>query len=501
MGTSSSMASVISWTTRASTRVAARLRGASRSSSSWIWRSMRDSKASSRRRRSMRIMANLIRSAAVPCMGRVDGHVHRLGAHARIAAVQLRQVAPASEQRHDVPRLPSLLDRAIQEGPHTGVGVEVLLDEGPRLVQAHVGLARQALRPHAVDDAEVDGLGTTAEHRRDALGGDLEDPRGGGPVDVLRPPGRPRGAPRRRTGGPAAAARSGCSRPRGTASRPRARTPCGSPGPSRSGSGCSAGWGRWTTGDPWPSPVWWKEVWTRPVSRIDGRGKRIHVGALQLGERSVLEHHRRKLMVRGEFQQRALVRRVPRALGRLLGAPSPEGLVELQVSKRSLPRCAVERMLNSSPGKRVDPLLHLVRPPAQIRGDVREELRVEPDAAVLHAREDRDERHLHLAEDVLHLPLDELGLDVLPQAHRDVGVLAGVGGHVGNRHLGHRDLVLALADQVRCRHLPDPEPTHRHLVEVVGAAARIDAPSRRPSCRRRRPGPRRRAARARAGRT
>ena len=74
--------------------------------------------------------------------------------------------------------------RGFDEQPHAGIGGEIPVDEGRRFLDGDADLPRQRARAHAVDDAEVDGLGPAAHVRGDVGLVDAGDQRRRAPVHV-----------------------------------------------------------------------------------------------------------------------------------------------------------------------------------------------------------------------------------------------------------------------------------------------------------------------------
>ena len=73
---------------------------------------------------------------------------------------------------------------------------------------------------------------------------------------------------------------------------------------------------------------------------------------------------------------------------------------------------------------------------------------IEADAGLLHLFEDRDQRDLDALEEVPGCRLCELRRQQISQAPGDIGILAGIAGHILDRHLTHRALAPARADEV-----------------------------------------------------
>ena len=84
----------------------------------------------------------------------------------------------------------------------------------------------------------------------------------------------------------------------------------------------------------------------------------------------------------------------------------------------------------------------------------------------LHARQHRDERHLHLVEQAQQ-PIATFRRQLLAhnahQAQGTDGIGSGVGGGLLDRHLIHADLLLALAEQLPDLGHLDAEPVARQL--------------------------------------
>ncbi len=93
---------------------------------------------------------------------RVDRGALGALAHGAVLRIDLRQVQPPTEQRLDIALLGGLGAGALHVGEHAGVAGEIAVDVLLRLLSADVDLLGQAEGAHAVDQAEVDGLGAAA---------------------------------------------------------------------------------------------------------------------------------------------------------------------------------------------------------------------------------------------------------------------------------------------------------------------------------------------------
>ena len=80
------------------------------------------------------------------------------------------------------------LEDAVDPAAHAREGGEVAVDEVARLEDGQPRLAREALRSHAVEQAEVHGLGLAPHRAVDVFRGHAEDDRGRGGVDVAALP-------------------------------------------------------------------------------------------------------------------------------------------------------------------------------------------------------------------------------------------------------------------------------------------------------------------------
>src|SRR5439155_23911985 len=101
--------------------------------------------------------------------GRVRGGALAEGADVVVAVLELRNIAPPSEQCLDIPLLARLGHSAIQPGPHTREPREVLLDEPFRVILRDAELTGQGERPLPVDRAKVDRLRAGSHFRRDLV--------------------------------------------------------------------------------------------------------------------------------------------------------------------------------------------------------------------------------------------------------------------------------------------------------------------------------------------
>src|ERR1044072_2160086 len=117
------------------------------------------------------------------------------GANTEIAVAQLRDVAPAPEERLDEAARARLFDRLFQPGAHTGKALEILFDESLRLLERDPELARQRQCALPVNRREVDRLRAGARLSRDARLRNAEDQGGGRAGGVA---GAPRRGARRR---------------------------------------------------------------------------------------------------------------------------------------------------------------------------------------------------------------------------------------------------------------------------------------------------------------
>ena len=101
-----------------------------------------------------------------------------------VLVLQLRNVAPATEQRLDVTPGAGFRHRAVEPCPHARKARKVLLNERLRLVERDAELPGQGERPLPVDRAEVDGLGAGAHLGRHVSLWHTEDQRRGLAMDV-----------------------------------------------------------------------------------------------------------------------------------------------------------------------------------------------------------------------------------------------------------------------------------------------------------------------------
>src|SRR2546425_12095159 len=115
---------------------------------------------------------------------RVGGRALPEGADVEVLVLELRNVAPAAEQRLDKALVAGLGHRAVEPRAHSLEPLEVLHDELGRLLLGDAELARQRERTLAVDGGEVDGLGPRPHVGRHLVLGDAEDDRGRLTVDV-----------------------------------------------------------------------------------------------------------------------------------------------------------------------------------------------------------------------------------------------------------------------------------------------------------------------------
>ena len=118
----------------------------------------------------------------------LDGGVHgvalRQGADGGVLRIDVREEAPASEERLHIPVLPGERDAFVDEGTDGGEGGEVAVDQLLGLFPAQVQPLGEAEGGDAVHDAEVRRLGPAALFARDFLHGDVEDAGGRGGMDI-----------------------------------------------------------------------------------------------------------------------------------------------------------------------------------------------------------------------------------------------------------------------------------------------------------------------------
>jgi hypothetical protein len=110
----------------------------------------------------MRIIASLIKSAAVPCGALGEA------AQVEVLAVNVGDGTHPPEERRNFHVTPRLIERAVSELSHPAVLFEVGSDELRRFFLVDADLLRMPERREPVHDAEIDGLGPAA-----VLGGDL----------------------------------------------------------------------------------------------------------------------------------------------------------------------------------------------------------------------------------------------------------------------------------------------------------------------------------------
>src|SRR5690554_3857563 len=94
--------------------------------------------------------------------GCVDGGALGVLATLRVARLDFRKIEPASEHGLDVTLLAREFPSAIHVGAHTGITLEVAVHVLLRLRPADAELLAETERGHAVDQAEVNGLGHPA---------------------------------------------------------------------------------------------------------------------------------------------------------------------------------------------------------------------------------------------------------------------------------------------------------------------------------------------------
>src|SRR5688572_22643906 len=123
--------------------------GTSTTSSSWTCRMRRARGSWAASQSATPIIARLMMSAAVPC----------IGALLRIAGVDVGQVQPAAEHGSDVAEPPRAVARRIHVAAHARVALEVAVDVSLGLAAFEAELLREPEGGHSIDQSEVDGLG------------------------------------------------------------------------------------------------------------------------------------------------------------------------------------------------------------------------------------------------------------------------------------------------------------------------------------------------------
>ena len=171
--------------------------------------------------------------------------------------------------------------------------------------------------------------------------------------------------------------------------------------------------------------------------RIDHRLQRVGVGRAKLGQLAPVEHEPRAFDALGrEPLELVHVGRIMAALA-LAAALQAEPSVEhvAQLLRRADGEGAARRF--------VDALFELRDLFGEFAAELGEIVAIDLHAAALHPADDRDQRLV----DALVDPLGMLGrharLEALPQAKRDVRVLAGIFGGFLERHLVEGDLLRA----------------------------------------------------------
>ena len=120
--------------------------------------------------------------------GALDGGVHghpltELLAHL-VGLGQLGDEAAAAQLGGDEALLVGGLDDLVQVAVDVGVAVQVTVDIGLGLGAGNMQVLGQGMLPHAVHDAEVDGLGLLAKLHRDVVLVYAEDAGGGVGMDI-----------------------------------------------------------------------------------------------------------------------------------------------------------------------------------------------------------------------------------------------------------------------------------------------------------------------------
>ncbi len=112
-------------------------------------------------------------------------------------------------------------------------------------------------------------------------------------------------------------------------------------------------------------------------------------------------------------------------------------------------------------------------------GDVGQDVGVDSDAGHFHIGQNRHQGHFHVLEQVPQVGvIAKLIFQQTRQSNRHVRVGAGVRCNRFDGHLGHGDLVAALADEFRDGLHLDTQPGPRDVLQVEGATRRLQQPGR-----------------------
>jgi len=109
----------------------------------------------------------------------------------------------------------------------------------------------------------------------------------------------------------------------------------------------------------------------------------------------------------------------------------------------------------------------------EVFGQPAQPVDVHADPPHLHAREDRDERHLHRVHELGQADLAQPLREHRVGHARDVGILAGIGDRLLQGDLRESGPVLALADHLIEGDALVVEKIESDLVQVVGALGRV----------------------------
>ena len=351
--------------------------------------------------------------------------------------------------------------------PHAGIAREIQLDILRCGGAIDAELARQAEGRHAVDQAEVDGLGRTALVGADLVGGDAEYFGGGGAVDVLVGGERAQqslitrqvrhdpqfdlrviGRQQQMAGGRDESLADAPSL--GTADRDVLQVGIGrTQAPGRRHRLVVRGV-------------------HAPRRGVDLQRQFLGVGRAQLGERAILEDQFGQGVFEGQFLEHVLGGR--RLAGRRLAQYRDLQLLE-QDLLQLLGRFEVEIL----PGLALRLCRELDEAHGQLAALLLQHRAVDEHAAALHALQYRHQRLLDL---LVEPGQRRHGLELRPQflvqPQRDVGVFRGVLGRSLDAHLVEADLLGALAGDVLEMNGADAEVFRGHRVHVVARRRAVE---------------------------
>ena len=398
-----------------------------------------------------------------PLHWRIDRHPLRRLPHLTVLAVEIGQVPPPVHHRYGIPALPRLFNRALHEGLHIFVQIEILVDEFLRVLRRNLQLPRQSERAQPVHDAEVHRLRHAPPlfvHRVERL---TENLRRRATVNILALLERPdqRGIVRQMRQNPQLDLR--------IIRRQQPAVLVGDKCPpdflAEVGADRYVLQIRIATAQP---PRRGNSLVVRrmhpPGLFVNLQRQRVDVGRLQFRQLTVIDDPVRQFVLARQFLHHAHVGRGP-GLG-LLDNPQLQ-LLE-QDHPQLLRRIDVERL----PRQRIDFVLQLLQILVQLARQFGKMLAVDPHAGHLHIRQHLDQRQLQLLVQFQGFVF-KARLQRMRQTPGDIGILRRVFGGRLDLHLVETDLLGPLARHVGIGDVLMPQHLHCQSVEAVLPLGRI----------------------------